>query len=147
MFYYAIKYDNIGLLRYTIWEVHIVMHAPSASKPKHAKDLLWQLHIIDTAATNVMLQETYLANALVNLWELPHTFYEIDLLLEHQNSKFKQFCKDQGSFLQEINIIFRQHALTAKFFQKMRPAINKNIVSRQHSWDRRHPDKNTTFDI
>ena len=53
--------------------------------------MLRQLHIFDTKASDPQLQDAYLANELVNPCELPHTFYEIDLLLEHQNGEFKRF--------------------------------------------------------
>lgn len=42
------------------------MQAPAASKPKYARALLRQLHIIDTKYADPILQEAYLANALVN---------------------------------------------------------------------------------
>lgn len=51
--------------------------------------MLKQLHIFDTKACHPQLQMTYLVNALVNPCRLPHTFYEIDFLLEHQNKEFK----------------------------------------------------------
>lgn len=49
------------------------------------------MHILDTNAANPELRNAYIANALVNIQDLLFTFYEIDLLLEHQNRKFKQF--------------------------------------------------------
>ena len=88
---YAIKHGDIGLLRHAIREVTVILQAPSARKPKYAREMLRQLHIIDTKAADPILQEAYLANALVNLRGLPHTFYEMDLLIEHQNGKFKRF--------------------------------------------------------
>ena len=72
-------------------EVTVILQAPSARKLKYAREMLRQLHIIDTKAADPILQEAYLANALVNLRGLPHTFYEMDLLIEHQNGKFKRF--------------------------------------------------------
>ncbi|MCJ1471184.1 hypothetical protein MMC07_009832 [Pseudocyphellaria aurata] len=94
---YAIKHGDTGLLRHAIREICIVMQAPLASKPKYAKALLRQVHIIDTTAADPTLQEAYLANALVNLRGLPHTFYKMDLPLEHQNGEFKQFRTDRRS--------------------------------------------------
>ena len=80
---HAIKHGNTGLLRHALREVAVILQAPAASKPKYARALLWQLHIIDTKAADPILQEAYLANTLVNLQGLPNTFYEMDLLLEH----------------------------------------------------------------
>lgn len=56
--------------------------------------MLRQMHILDKAATDPILQEAYIANALVNPRGLPFTFYEMDLLLEHQNGEFKRFRSD-----------------------------------------------------
>lgn len=58
--------------------------------------MLRQMHIFDRNAVNFELWNAYIANALINMWGLPFTFYEINLLLEHQNGKFKEFQLDQG---------------------------------------------------
>lgn len=58
--------------------------------------MLRQIHIFDTTAANPVLQNAYIANALVNLRGLPFTFYEMDLLLERQNGEFKRFRADRG---------------------------------------------------
>lgn len=147
-------------------EVCIILQAPSASKPKYARAMLRQLHIFDTDASTPQLQEAYLANSFVNPRGLPHTFYEIDLLLEHQNGEFKRFRTDRGSSLQETDQMFRQHALSVDALRKVRLGMNKIIVGRdrtgqyigQISWDvkvvwltkhisGRHPPKDASFDI
>lgn len=104
-----------------------------------------QIHIIDTTAADFILQEAYLANALVNPRGLPHTFYEMDLLLEHQNGKFKRFRADRGSSLQESDEMFRLHALSVDTLRKVRSSMNKVIAGRDRS--RRYPTKNVSFDI
>ncbi|MCJ1348014.1 hypothetical protein MMC31_006244 [Peltigera leucophlebia] len=98
--------------------------------------MLRQLHIFDTNAADPQLQEAYLANALVNLRGLPHTFYEINLLLEHQNGEFKRFRTDRGSSLQETDQMFKQHALSLDTLRKVRLGMNKIFVGR----DRTVPD-------
>lgn len=72
---YSIKHGDIGLLQAALWEVGVILQAPAAKKPKYAKEMLRQLHILDTTAADPLLQEAYLANALVNLRGLSHTFY------------------------------------------------------------------------
>lgn len=47
-------------------EVCIILQAPSANKPKYAREMLQQLPIIDTTASDPILQQALLANALVN---------------------------------------------------------------------------------
>lgn len=130
---YAVKHGDIGLLRHAMREVCIILQAPSASKPKYARAMLRQLHIFDTDASTPQLQEAYLANSLVNPRGLPHTFYEIDLLLEHQNGEFKRFRTDRGSSLQETDQMFRQHALSVDALRKVRLGMNKIIVGRDRT--------------
>lgn len=96
---YAIKHGNIGLLRHALREVCLILQAPSANKSKYAREMLRRLHIFDTCAADPVLQEAYLANSLVNPRGLASTFYEMDLLLEHQNGKIKRFRADRGSSL------------------------------------------------
>lgn len=104
-----------------------------------------QIHIIDTTITDLILQEIYLANALVNHRGLLYTFYKMDLLLEHQNSEFKRFYADKNSFLQESNEIFRLHALLFNTFQKVRFSINKVIANRDQSV--KYLTKDASFNI
>ena len=55
-------------------EVTIILQAPLAKKPKYAREMLCQMHILDTTAADTILQEAYIANALVNPRGLPSTF-------------------------------------------------------------------------
>ena len=87
---YSIKHGDIGLLRNSMREVAIILQAKPAWKLKYAREMLKQLHIFDILSTDAILYEAYLANALVNPQGLPYTFYEMDLLLEHQNGEFKR---------------------------------------------------------
>lgn len=107
--------------------------------------MLRQLHVFDTKTADPILQEAYLANALVNPRGLEHTFYEMDLLLEHQNREFKRFQNDRGSFLQESDEMFRLYALSVDALQKVRLSLNKNVVGRHRSGY--HPIKDASFDI
>lgn len=142
---YAIKFGDIGLLRHAMREVCIIMQAPSAAKPKYARAMLRQLHIFDTNAADPVLQEAYLANSLVNLRGEGNTFYELNLLLEHQNGEFKRFRSDRGSSLQESDELFRLHALSVDSLQKLRRSMNKVIVARDRKG--RHPEKDASLDI
>lgn len=99
--------------------------------------MLKQLHIFDTKTADPILQEVYLANALVNLRERPQTFYKIDLLLEHQNREFKRFRVDRGLSLQEIDEMFQLHALIIDLLRKVRSSINKIGIGKER--DGYHP--------
>lgn len=91
---WSIKWGDVGLLKDALREVTIILQAPSGKKPKYAREMLRQMHVLDTTAADPILQRAYIANALVNLRGLPFTFYEMDLLLEHQNGEFKRFRSD-----------------------------------------------------
>lgn len=130
---YVVKHGDIGLLWHSMREVCIILQAPLANKPKYARAILRQVHIFDIKAADSQLQEAYLANALVNLCGLPHIFYEIDLLLEHQYSKFKRFRTDRGSSLQETDLMFKQQALLVDALRKVRLNMNNVLVGRDHS--------------
>ncbi len=72
-------------------ELTIILQAPSARKPKYVREMLRQMHILDTNAADLILWRAYIANVLINPRGLPFTFYEMDLLLEYQNGEFKRF--------------------------------------------------------
>lgn len=142
---YAIKWGDIGLLQDAMREICVIFQAPCAKKPKYAKEMLRQLHILDTGAADPILCKAYLANALVNPRGLPHTFYEMDLLLEHQNGNFKRFRADRGSSLQDTDELFRLHALSVNTLTNVRQAMNRTIIGRDRSG--KHPTKSAAFDI
>lgn len=107
--------------------------------------MLRQMHILDTTAADPILQRAYIANALVNPRGLPFTFYEMDLLLEHQNGEFKWFRLDRGASLQETDEMIKLHALSVDALSKIRGVMNRVIVGRERSG--RHPTKDASFDI
>lgn len=107
--------------------------------------MLRQIHVFDTETADPILQKTYLANALVNLRGLPHTFYKINLLLEHQNSKFKRFCADRRLLLSETDQIFWLHTFLLDSLRKIRSSMNKIIVERERSG--LYCEKDASFNI
>lgn len=52
---YAIKHGDIGLLRHAIREICVILQAPAACKPKYARAMMRQLHIIDTKSADPIL--------------------------------------------------------------------------------------------
>ena len=63
---YLIKYDNIGLQKYTMREICIIIQVLVIQKLKYARKMLRQLHIFNTKVADLILQKAYLANTLVN---------------------------------------------------------------------------------
>lgn len=123
----------------------MILQASSANKPKYACKMLQQLHIFDICAADLVLQETYLANSLVNPRGLFSNFYKMNLLLEYQNSEFKRFRANYGSSLQESDKLFQLHALLVDCLQKLQHSMNKIITGRKRK--EHHPKKNLSFDI
>lgn len=93
---HTIKKGNISLAYFTIKEICIIIQTQAILKPQYVRAMLRQIHIINTKAANPMFQEGYLTNVLVNPRGKPLTFYEMDLLLEHQKKKFKWFWVDKN---------------------------------------------------
>lgn len=91
-FCYSIKYGDISCLRHAIREMMVIFQFLLLKKPKHVKAILRKLHIFDIAYADLVLQDTYLTNTLINLLDLPDIFYKMNFLLEYQNGKFNRFC-------------------------------------------------------
>lgn len=144
-FYYFIKWGDVGLLQIALWKICIIFQAPSANKPKYAREMLRQVYILDSNAADLVLYKAYIANALVKPQGLPHTFYEIDLILEHQNRELKRFQADRGSLLQERDEMFKLHLLSMDALSKIRRAMNKVIIRRKRL--EKHLIKDSSFDI
>ena len=103
---YVVNHSDISLLCYAMREVYLILQAPSAFKPKYAHEIMRQVYYFDIKVADHIFQKAYLANFLVNFQELSDLFYKIDLLLEHQNGKFKQFRIDRGSSFNESDKMF-----------------------------------------
>lgn len=89
--FYTIKRGDLGFFCYIIQEFIMIFQVPAANKPEYTRVMLQQLHIFNIKTFDLQLQNVYLANTLINLCGLPHMFSKIDLLLKHQNEKFKYF--------------------------------------------------------
>lgn len=53
--YYLIKYDNIGLLKYAIREICIILQTLTTQKPKYACKMLRQVYVFSTKAADPIL--------------------------------------------------------------------------------------------
>lgn len=140
---YAIKNGDTGLLKHTLREFCIILQLLVLSKPKYAKAILRQVHIFDTKSANLVLQEAYLGNGLVNFKGQPGIFYEINLLLEHQNGEFEHFQSNRGLSLWENNKIFRLYALSVDMLKKIRSSMNQIIIDQER--DDCYPQKDSSF--
>lgn len=92
---------------------------------EQASQNMVEKYLNKSTSLDPLLQEAYLAIALVNSKNFPYTFYKIDLLLEHQDGKFKCFCNNTESLLQESDELFCLHTLTMDTLQKLCHSMNK----------------------
>lgn len=118
--YYAIKRVDIGFLRHVMREVCIILQASSASKLNYSRKMIRQVYIFDTKVADHILWKAYLTNFLVNSQGLYNFFYETDLLLEYQNSNFKQFCNDRWFLLQESDETFSLYTFIVDIVKKIK---------------------------
>lgn len=142
---YSVKWGDVGFLKIAMREIAIILQAPSVKKSRYVRKILGQIYILDRKGSDPILQNAYIVNSLVNFRDLPFTFYEINLLFEHQNGEFKRFRGNHGSFLQETNEIFQLYALLVDGISKVRRFINRIVIEQEHS--RRYPIKDELFDI
>lgn len=59
---YSIKHGDIGFLYHVIEEITIILQALKIKKPKYTRFMIRQVYIFDTKASDLQLQEAYLAN-------------------------------------------------------------------------------------
>ena len=126
-------------------ELTIIIQALSVRKLKYAREMLRQIHILDTNTMDPIFWRAYIANTLVNPHSLPFMFYEMDLLLDYQNGEFKRFQSDHGLSLKETVEMFKLHTLLVDALTKIRTEMNKFIIGRERC--RQHSTKDALFDI
>ena len=88
---HAIKYADIGLLRYSLRQCAVIFQSKEASTPMYGRALLYTLHLVDSPASDPQLQDFILANSLVNLRGAADSNFELDRLLELLNNSLKIF--------------------------------------------------------
>ena len=95
---YTIKHADIGLLRYALRRVTVIFQAQTSGTPHYAQALLHTLHMVDTLAATMKLQNAILANGLVNLRGENDSNFETDLLLELLNNNLRAFQHERTYF-------------------------------------------------
>ncbi len=117
---YSIKHEDVRLLQNTLQKVNIIMQVSVGQNPRYFHELLWQLYVIDTTATDSILPEADLTNTLVNQRSLSYKFYKMDLSLKNRNDGLKRFQSNPELFLQETDQMFGLHTLSVDTFAKIR---------------------------
>ena len=124
---YAIKYADIGLLRFTLRHIAVVFQAEAAGTPKYANALLYLVHLTDSPASDERLQRCVLTNGLVNLQGHPTSNFELDRLLELLNNSLKCFQRDRSYFSKDSDSLLEYWALNGPYLQELKAAVKVNL--------------------
>ena len=73
---YAIKYADIGLLKYII--AHFCLYFAGSKSKNYASEMMYFWRLIATEAYNSVLQQAVLANRLINNCRELNSFFKAD---------------------------------------------------------------------
>ena len=141
---YAIKHADIGLLRYALRHATVIFQAEAAGTPKYAQALLYLLHLTDSPAAAIRLQECVLANSLVNLQGAADSNFELDRLLELLNNSLKAFQQERSYFSKNSDRLLEYWALNGPYFQELKAAVESSFGRLQSA---KHATKSAAEDI
>ena len=135
---YAIKQADIGLLRRAMAECCVMFQSKVGRKHAYARELIRQLHLIDSPAATKELQDAVLVNSLVNLRGEKGKTFETDRLLELHNLALRTFFKERSSSTLEDDDLLVQCSLNGPYFKLLQTKV-EGIFG--HLSSNRHPQK------
>ena len=103
---------------------------------KYAQTLLYMLHLVDSSAVTIQLQECLLINSLVNLQGLSHFNFELNHLLKLLNNNLKAFLHEQSYFSKNSDKLLKYWALNESYFLELKRTVKmtfEKINSSAHS--------------
>jgi hypothetical protein len=122
----------------------VIFQSKVGRKHAYARELIRQLHLIDSPAATKELQDAILINSLVNLRGEKGKAFETDRLLELHNLTLRTFFKERSSSTQEDNDLLEQCSLNGPYFKLLQTKI-EGIFG--HLSSNRHPKKAASDDI
>ncbi|KAL2051285.1 hypothetical protein ABVK25_008534 [Lepraria finkii] len=141
---HAIKYTDIGLLRYALRHIAVVFQAEAAETPKYAHALLYIIYLTNSPAATIRLQEAVLANSLVNLQGDADSYFKLDRLLELCNNSLKAFQQERSYFSKHSDRLLEHWVLNIPYFQDLKAAVEFSFGKPQSA---RHASKSAAEDI
>ena len=141
---YAIKYADIGLLRHALRDTAIVFQAAAARAPKYGHALLYTLHLVDSPAATMRLQECVLTNSLVNLEGAEDSNFELDRLLELLNNNLKAFQQERSYYSKDSDTLLEHWALNGPYFLELKRAVESSFGRPKSG---KHPAKSASEDV
>ena len=106
--------------------------------------MLYTLHLVDTPAATVKLQDSVLANSLVNLKGLQDSNFELDRLLELLNNSLRCYQQERSYYSIHSDELLQNWAINGPYFQDLKTSVEA-AFSRPNSG--RHPIKSAAEDI
>ena len=124
---YAIKHADIGLLRYALRHITVIFQAEAADTPKYAQALLYVLHLVDSPAATMRLQECVLSNSLVNLQGAKDSNFELDRLLELLNNNLKALQQERSYFSKNSDTLLEHWALNGPYLLGLKDVVESSF--------------------
>ena len=142
---YAIKYADIGLLRYILPYTTAMFHDKEAHKTNYATASLYMLHLTSSGASDEKLQDFVLANSIVNLKGQQDSNFELDRLLELHNGLLRRFINERTSFGNgDPDDLIRRWAVLGPLLDNLKSSLHKTF---KLSIDGAHPEKPSNDDV
>ena len=142
---YAIKYADIGLLRYILPHTTAMFHDKQGHKPNYANASLYMLHLLCSRASDKKLQDFVLANSLVNMQGRENSNFELDRLLELHNGLLRRFINERTCFSNgDADDMLRRWATIGPLLDGLKNSFHMALGMRI---DGTHPVKRASDDI
>lgn len=125
MLKHAIKFADIGLLKYALRDCMVMFQAKESGAPQYARELIRLVHLTDSEASAPELQRAVLANSLVNLHGESGNSFETDRLLELLNNVMKYFQKERSSFVHDSERLLTAWALNGPFLAHLKEQLDR----------------------
>ena len=141
---YIIKNADIDLLHYALCHITILFQNEMSEVLKYAQALLYTLHLIDSSAATIQLQECLLTNSLINLQGVSNFNFELNHLLELLNNNLKTFLHERSYFFKNSDRLLKHWALNEPYFLKLKSIMKLAFEKRNSSL---HSTKSASEDI
>jgi hypothetical protein len=134
----AIKYADIGMLRYAINDCCLVF-AGSGSKWLYIRELFYYKWLTDSPATEPQLQKAILYNSLVNRRGAKDSYFEMDRAVELLNGLIKQLKADRHTSSIHEKLLLGRYTQLIKFYERQQEKFRETLTKRMNAYHGRKP--------
>lgn len=147
---WSISHGDLVLLRQALRLCCVIFQAPSGHAGNYGRELIRFLHWVDSSASDRELQDTILANTLVNPRGASDSFHPLDLHLEHQNGTIQVSLNEHRSSFDKLEHIYRV-ALNIPVYQLIQTVVENRFgtynKSKHHFKDAAQDILNAAFEL